>query len=133
MVTPEDVAVELGRPTPLDLATMMQWQTWIDRTARLIDRHAVRVGVDPESLDAQVVDDVVLLAVVEHARNPDGVESYDVSVDDAREMRRFRQGSGQIVLTDLWLSWLFPSAATGAFSTQTYGEADDLTSVLDWS
>ena len=30
-VTPADVAVELGRPTPLEAATETQWQAWIDR------------------------------------------------------------------------------------------------------
>lgn len=124
-VTPADVAVELGRPTPLDATTEAQWQSWIDRAGRRIVRRAVKLEVDPDSLDPETVDEVVLLAVVAHARNPEGVESYDLSIDDAREMRRFRSGSGEITITDEWWGWLFPSAAE-AFSTRTAGEPDDL-------
>lgn len=124
-VTPADVAVELGRPTPLDSTTESQWQSWIDRAGRLITRRANKLGVDPVTLDAETVDDVVLLAVVAHARNPEGVESYDLSIDDAREMRRFRSASGEVAITDEWWGWLFP-AASEAFSTRTAGEPDEL-------
>ena len=124
-VTPSDVAVELGRTAPLDTATRDQWQNWIDRAGRLITRRATKLGVDPAELDPETVDDVVLLAVVAHARNPEGVESYDLSIDDAREMRRFTRASGEVTITDEWWGWLFP-AASEAFSTRTAGEPDDL-------
>ena len=123
-VTPADVAVELGRPTPLDASTEAQWQNWIDRATRMIERRAVALGIDPLTLDVQTVDDVVLLAVAEHARNPEGVDTYDISVDDGRESRRYRHSAGQVTITDLWWSWLFPSSALGVFTTQTYGEPD---------
>jgi len=134
-VTPTDVATELGRPTPLDPTTETQWQSWIDRAARLIERRASRLGVDYLSLDEQTVDDVVLLAVAEHARNPEGVDTYDISVDDGRESRRYRHSTGRITITDEWWSWLFPSSALGVFTTQTYGEPDGArvwTSTTEW-
>lgn len=123
-VTPFDVAVELGRPTPLDETLSDQWQSWIDRAVRLIERRAARLGVALADLDADVIDDVVLLAVAEHARNPEGVDTYDISVDDGRESRRYRHSSGRITITDEWWSWLFPGSGSGAFSVRPYGEPD---------
>ena len=125
-VTPSDVAVELGRTAPLDAGTQAQWQTWIDRAERLIHRRAESLSVDPATLDSQTVDDVVLLAVAEHARNPEGVDTYDISVDDGRESRRYRHSTGRITITDEWWGWLFPGAGSGAFSTQTFGAPDEL-------
>ena len=121
-VTPSDVAVELGRTAPLDGTTEAQWQNWIERTQREINRRASMYGVDPSSLDVGAVDDVVLLAVAEHARNPEGVDSYDVAVDDGRETRRYRHSSGRITITDEWWGWLFPGLSSGAFSVVPYGE-----------
>lgn len=124
-VTPADVAVELGLPTPLDAQQSGQFEGWIARVERMIRRRANQVGVPWDDVDLETLDDVVLLAVTQHARNPDGVESYDVSVDDGREMRRFRAGSGELTITDLWWSWLFPDVpASGAFSVRPYGEPD---------
>ena len=129
-VTPSDVAVELGRTAPLDATTEAQWQNWIERTQREINRRASMYGVDSSSLDAGTVDDVVLLAVVEHARNPEGVDTYDISVDDGRESRRYRHSAGRIVITDEWWGWLFPAVRSGTFSTQLYGEPDR--DAFDW-
>lgn len=134
-VIPSDVAVELGRPTPLDSATELQWHSWISRAERLIERRAERLGVDFSTLDADLVDDVVLLAVAEHARNPEGVDTYDISVDDGRESRRYRHSTGRITITDEWWGWLFPSSVQGAFTTLTYGEPDTgrvWTSTTEW-
>ena len=129
-VTAHEVAIELGRPTPLDDATESQWQSWIDLAVRLITRRAASLGVDFGTLDYETVDDVVLLAVVEHARNPDGVDSYDIAVDDGRETRRYRHSSGRITIRDEWWGWLFPTSVQGAFTTLTYGEPD---SARAWS
>ena len=133
-VTPADVAVELGRTAPLDPATQAQWQSWIDRAERLIHRRAESLSVDPVDLDAQTVDDVVLLAVAEHARNPEGVDTYDISVDDGREFRRFKHAEGRITIADEWWEWLFPGTGSGAFSTLTYGVSDrEASSALWWA
>lgn len=123
-VTANDVAVELGRPTPLSQVESDQLSSWIDRVERMIQRRATRLGVEWSEIDLDVLDDVVLLAVAQHARNPDGVEYYDVSVDDAREMRRYRSGAGELTITDLWWSWLFPGSASGAFSVRPYSAPD---------
>lgn len=124
-VTPDDIAAELGDPTPVADPTETQWQGWIDRTVRQIERRARRMGVDPEDLDEETVDDVVLLAVARHARNPEGAVSLDTSVDDGREMVKLRHSDGEVTITDLWWSWLFPDAASGAWSTRTAGEPDE--------
>lgn len=123
-VTPNDVAVELGT-SPIDEATEHRYFSWIARAERMIRRQADRLGVAWEDVDQDTVDDVILLAVAQHARNPEALESYDVSVDDGREMRRYRS-SGQIDISDLWWSWLFPDGASGAFSVRPYFEPDEL-------
>lgn len=126
-VTPNDVALELGRPIPLDPQQSDQFASWIDRTERMIRRRADRLGVAWEDVDPQTLDDVILLVVAKHAQNPEAVESYDISVDDGREMRRYRS-SGELTITDEWWGWLFPDMTSGAFSTRPYGAPD----VLVW-
>lgn len=128
-----DVAVELGRPTPLPQSESDRYSSWIDRAERMIRRRATSLGVAWGDVDPDTLDDVVLLAVTRHARNPDGVESYDVSVDDAREMRRFRAGSGELTITDQWWGWLFPGSVSGAFSVRPYGEPDGVSDLVGWS
>lgn len=123
-VMPNDVAVELGQ-LPLDEATEVRYKSWIDRAERMIRRQADRLGVAWEDVDLDTVHDVVLLAVAQHARNPEAMESVDISVDDGREMRRYRS-SGEIAISDLWWSWLFPDSASGAFSVRPHFEPDTL-------
>lgn len=127
-VLPSDVGVEIGQAP--DAATEAQWATWIARTERQIVRRAERLGIDPLTLDVETVDDVVLLAVAAHARNPEGVDTLDVSVDDGRVSRRYRTGSGEVAITDQWWSWLFPSVQSGAFSVRPGFESDRLEDVL---
>lgn len=128
-----DVAVELGRPTPLPQSESDRYSSWIDRAERMIRRRATSLGVAWGDVDPDTLDDVVLLAVTRHARNPDGIESYDVSVDDAREMRRYRSGSGELTITDQWWGWLFPGSVSGAFSVRPYGEPDGVSDLAGWS
>lgn len=117
-----EVAVELGRPTPTAGSVQdLQWSQWITRTYRDIER---RFGTAYSALDPAVVDDVVLLAVAEHARNPDGVDSYTVSVDDGSDTKRYKHSSGRIVIRDEWWAMLSPVAVSGVGSTQTYGMSD---------
>lgn len=116
MIEPDEIAVELGRPLPLDAQTTQRWQRWIDRTMRQIDREFRSIG-GIDALDHETVDDVVLLAVKEHAKNPDGLESEDFAADDARESRRWGKVAGEITITDQWWSWLRPERRRrGAFT-----------------
>ena len=122
-VTPNDVAVELGRPTPADGSVeFTQWTRWIARARMLIQ---ARLG-DLTLLDQAVLDEVVLLAVAAHAANPDSATQVDVSIDDARTSRRYTSSSGQVSILDEWWALLDPDLAdaSGVGSTQMFGEPD---------
>lgn len=107
-VTVEDVAIELGRPTPaVGSSQAMQWQSWIERAQRQIHARAEKLGVDFASLDPFAVDDVVLYAVARRVSRPvDGAESVteQVSVDDGSvtDTRKFPVGQGDIYFLDQW-------------------------------
>lgn len=97
-----DVAVELGRPTPTS-PVLEQWQSWIDRAYRLIE---ARLGTAAyAALDPAILDDVVLMAVVEHVRGwrESSASRYTVSVDDASTTRQYEKSSGLLEIPDdLW-------------------------------
>lgn len=107
-ITVEDVAIELGRPTPTTgSGQAMQWQSWIERAQRQIQARAEKLGVDFASLDPFAVDDVVLYAVARRVSRPvDGAESVteQVSVDDGSvsDTRKFPVGQGDIYFLDQW-------------------------------
>lgn len=105
-VTPQDVAIELGRSTPTP-EQAERWSRWIARADRAIRTRAERMGVDFASLDPLVVDDVVLYAVVRRESRPvDGAESVTdrVTVDDGTvdETRKFPTGQGDMFFLDEW-------------------------------
>lgn len=131
-VTPEDVAVELGM-SELDQATSDRLVSWIARAERMIRRRAGSLGVEWTAVDPDAVNDVILMAVAQYARNPEGAEYYDVSVDDAREMRRFQSPQTALTILDEWWALLFPSVTSGAFSTQMFGQPDRVCAGLDWT
>jgi hypothetical protein len=123
-VTPEDIAVELGRPTPAaDSVEFAQWTRWIGRARLLIE---ARLG-DLTALDQAVLDEVVLLAVAAHAKNPDSATQVDVRVDDASTSRRYSTSSGSVLILDEWWALLDPDLvdSSGVGSTQMYGEPDE--------
>jgi hypothetical protein len=125
-VTPEDIAVELGRPTPAaDSVEFAQWTRWIGRARLLIE---ARLG-DLTALDQAVLDEVVLLAVAAHAKNPDSATQVDVRVDDASTSRRYSTSSGSVLILDEWWALLDPDLvdSSGVGSTQMYGEPDEST------
>lgn len=107
-VTPEDIADELGRPTPSpDTQQWRQWSSWIDRALRAIVRRAEKVGVSYETLDPEAVSDVIIQAVARRATRPvDGAESTtdQVAVDDGsvNQTRRYGTGLGDIHFLDAW-------------------------------
>lgn len=126
---PSDVAVELGRPVSSVTGTdVAQWQAWLDRVERSIERTFRRAGLtfsaqvslgDPS---ADEVRDVEVAAVVRKVQNPTwGVTSTTRSIDDASVTSR-REGAGVDadpldLLADEWSS-LLPGSDSPAFSTR---------------
>lgn len=111
-VTPNDVAVALGRPSPVGPA-VGQWQFWID-SARLLIK--ARLG-DLTLLDQAVLDYVVTEAVAAQVRKPDDATQVDVAVDDARVSRRYSSGTGRVSILDEWWDLLSPEVdSSGAFT-----------------
>lgn len=108
-VTPDDIAVELGRtaPDPSD-PEYAQWELWISDARFLI---GARLG-DITALDQPTVDYVVRQAVAAHVRRPDDATQVSVSVDDGSESRTYRSGKGRVVILDEW--WTLLTPATGS-------------------
>lgn len=113
-VTPENIAVELGRTTP-DLASpeYAQWELWISDARFLIAR---RLG-DITALDQATVDYVVRQAVAAHVKRPDDATQVTISVDDANSSRTYRSSKGRVEIINDWWALLAPTDTTGtAFS-----------------
>lgn len=124
-VTPADIAVELGRAAPGSTTPeYLQWSAWIDRAYRAIERRREYLGAAAPPAD--VVDDVVTLAVARKARNPLGAESIteQVGVDDGNLQQTARYRDGSVDILDEWWGWLFPGLVNNVGSTQTYGAPD---------
>ena len=119
-VTPENVAVEIGRPTPLSSVDDARFQSWIDQALYLIGK---RYPID--SLDSADVDYVVLMAAAAHARNPENSTQVDVSVDDASVSKRYSSSLGRVsIWDDLW-DLLDPAVSNdGAFTISPFGAPD---------
>lgn len=116
MITIDDVAVALGRPS-VDLGSPegLQWALWI-KDARLLI--GARLG-DLAGLDQDILDYVVLQAVISQVRKPDDATSISVQVDDAQVSRRYASSTGRVTILDDWWSLLDPGRGTsGAFSVR---------------
>ncbi|MGZ5422631.1 MAG: hypothetical protein ACXWDF_10705 [Aeromicrobium sp.] len=113
-VTPDDIAVELGRTAPESAATeYAQWEQWIADALFLIGK---RLG-DVTALDQPTVDYVVRQAVAMHVRRPDDATQVAVSVDDGSVSRTYRSSRGRVEIIDDWWALLSPTDTTGkAFS-----------------
>lgn len=126
-VTPENIAVALGRTTPVeDSAEWLQWEMWIADALMLISARLVGDGTgqveDLDDLDQAVLDYVVREAVVAQVRRPDDATAVDVRVDDGSVSRTYRTGAGRVTILDAWWDLLSPSAsASGAFSIRPSG------------
>ncbi|MCW2785242.1 MAG: hypothetical protein JWP74_1759 [Marmoricola sp.] len=117
-VTPENIAVALGRTTPDPSSTeYAQWELWIADALMLIDD---RLG-DTADLDQAKLHYVVREAVVMHVRHPDDVTRVEVAVDDARSSKEYRTGRGRVVILDEWWDLLMPTEASGAFTIDALG------------
>jgi hypothetical protein len=121
-VTPAQVGVEVGIPTPTaDQET--QWQSWLDQTYYLIERRYGAGYTTPTEADA---DYVVLQVVASRVRNVDFATQVDVAVDDGRISRRYSTDGGRTTLDDWW-DFLDPELVDttgGAFTISPTGEAD---------
>ena len=106
-MTPEEIAVALGRTAPdPDSAEYAQWTLWIDDALLLIE---ARLG-DPWELDAAKVAYVVRQAVVAQIRRPDDATQVAVSVDDGSVSRTYRSSSGRVEIRDEWWDLLDPNS-----------------------
>ena len=112
--TIDDVAAELGRPTPeAESDTGRQWQQWIDRVGRSIVRAATRAGVDENDIVYADANDVTVVRVAARVTTamPDGLTSITVTVDDGNVTRRREGGdfADPLDLTSDDLELLFPT------------------------
>lgn len=116
-VTPETIAVALGRTTPDPTSTeYAQWSMWIADALMLISD---RLG-DLTELDQAKLDYVVREAVATQVRRPDDATSVDVAVDDGRVSRTYRSGGGRVTIRDEWWDLLSPATKSGAFTVDTF-------------
>lgn len=119
-VTPAQVGVEIGIPTPTSEQTA-QWQSWIDQAYYLIER---RYGVGYTSPTSADADYVVLMVVSEHAKHPDGSTRVAVAVDDASVSKEYSTSAGRVTLDDWWDFLDDTDATSGAFTISPTGSAD---------
>lgn len=116
-VTPDTIAVALGRTAPADPSVEFdQWSMWIDDALLLIE---ARLG-DTVELDQARLDYVVREAVAAHIRNPDNATQVTISVDDASSSRVYKTSAGRISILDEWWDLLSPTSTAGkAFEIDT--------------
>lgn len=120
-VTPQDVAIELGVPTPTG-DTLTQWSSWITRARRLIERRALLLDVDLGTIPEGDVDSVIIRAVAAHVRRPDDATRVEVSVDDGRTARTYSSGRGEVTILDAWWDELgLDLGDDGAFTIMAHG------------
>ncbi len=113
-VTPEHIAVELGRTAP-DLLSpeFAQWELWIADALMLISARLGALAV----LNQDRLDYVVRQAVTAHVRRPDDATQVSISVDDASASRTYRTSRGRVEIIDEWWALLSPPNSGGrAFS-----------------
>jgi hypothetical protein len=120
-ITPQDIAVALGRTGPT-AEEDAQWQLWVDDAFMLIDFRKDALEITDE-LDEIRLDYVVREAVVAHVRRPDNATQVTVAVNDASTSRTYRSGRGRVEIIDEWwelLGLTSPSAGVYAIDT-AYG------------
>ncbi|WP_418063155.1 hypothetical protein [Pimelobacter simplex] len=127
-VTPENIAVALGRTAPADgTPEHDQWEMWIADALMLIEARLVGTGPGQvpslDDLDPAKLDYVVREAVVAHIRNPDDATQVAVSVDDASTSRSYRSAKGRVTILDEWWELLAPKTNSRAFSVRPQPEA----------
>jgi hypothetical protein len=113
-VTPDLIAVALGRPT-ISESDEAQWSLWIADALMLIE---ARLG-DPAELDQTKLDYVVREAVIAHIRRPDDVTQVTQSVDGQSLSKTYRTGRGRVTILDEWWDLLSPPTTGKAFEIDT--------------
>lgn len=119
-VTPDDIAVDLGRdPAGLSTIDTAQFQRWIDDAVFLITE-GVGEGDDPPQ---NMVDYVVRQAVVMVAESPvPGVLSESIQVDDGMHTMRWDGRSRRVQILPEWWKMLGVDSAGGqAFTIDMVG------------
>lgn len=119
-VTPETIAVALGRTAPAPFSTeAAQWEMWIGDALMLIeDRLKERFAL----LDQAKLNYVVREAVVAHIRKPDDAAQVDIQIDDGRVSKRYESSKGRVQILDEWWDLLDPPLkASGAFTLDMVG------------
>lgn len=128
--TPDDVVVELGRPAS-SVEETNQWQAWLDRVERSIERAFRRAGLvldDQLALDDPTVADVIDAEVAAVIRKIDmpkvGRTSTSRAVDDVTITDRWEGDTYGLDLTDEEWNSLLPGSDSQAFSTRPGFEPD---------
>lgn len=118
-VTPEIIAVKLGRAAP-ELGSILdkQWQMDIDDAYMLIESRADELDIDVSTISEMKLDYVVREAVAAYIKRPDDATQVSVTVDDGTTSRSYQSGKGRIVILDEWWKMLGLVAPddSGAFS-----------------
>lgn len=111
-VTPETIAVALGRSADPSLGEYDQWTMWIADALMLIQarKDALAIVV---TLNVAKHDYVVREAVVAHVRRPDDATQVTVSIQDASTSKTYRSSKGRIEILDEWWTLLGLTAPTG--------------------
>jgi len=121
-VTPETIAVALGRTVPASGSPEhAQWAMWIGDALMLIKARLVgdRPGQFPSlaDLDQENLDYVVREAVVAQVKRPDDATQVDIRVDDGSVGKTYRTSAGRVTIRDEWWDLLSPAdSQSGAFS-----------------
>lgn len=102
-VTPETIAVKLGRAAPEPGSiTDQQWQMDIDDALMLIQDRADELDVDLSTISEMKLDYVVREAVVAYIKRPDDATQVSITVDDGTTSRSYQSGKGRIEILDEW-------------------------------
>lgn len=126
-VTPDDIAVALGRTAPaVDSAEYAQWEMWISDALMLISARLVGTGsgqvASLDDLDQAKLDYVVREAVVAQVRRPDDATQVSISIDDGTTSKTYRSAVGRVTILDEWWDLLSPTTSSaGAFSIRPAG------------
>lgn len=126
-VTPETIAVALGRTAPAEeSAEWQQWEMWVSDALMLISARLVGDGSGQvpslDDLDQAKLDYVVREAVVAQIRRPDDATQVAISVDDGQVSKTYRSALGRVTILDEWWDLLSPSGSSaGAFSIRPAG------------